>query len=97
MTDEEWEKALFQSYQFMQINPDVKVEFVTKKELLGFNRINSCRSIPTSHSFPIAILSLTLFQSYQFMQINPDRKKAVNWSAITKRFQSYQFMQINPD
>ena len=37
-----------------------------------FNRINSCRSIPTAVSEFIANCLKTQFQSYQFMQINPD-------------------------
>ena len=65
----------FQSYQFMQINPDEnehKNEFnfehvsivsihadqsrlyelvINGKTIYGFNRINSCRSIPTQKDF----------------------------------------------
>ena len=37
----------FQSYQFRQINPDVQVMLMIIILLLGFNRINSGRSIQT--------------------------------------------------
>ena len=43
--------AEFQSYQFMQINPDLKSLIQRLMELIGFNRINSCRSIPTKVNF----------------------------------------------
>ena len=41
-------------------------------ENLGFNRINSCRSIPTTELTFIPSKAKYKFQSYQFMQINPD-------------------------
>ena len=41
--DREW----FQSYQFRQINPDGSYVYGLDKEAIGFNRINSGRSIPT--------------------------------------------------
>ena len=41
------EEELFQSYQFMQINPDVKKFLLSLLMIHSFNRINSCRSIPT--------------------------------------------------
>ena len=37
----------FQSYQFMQINPDHLTIGLTLGSNISFNRINSCRSIPT--------------------------------------------------
>ena len=58
-------KKGFQSYQFMQINPDNSVMV---------NRINSCRSIPTNNGQDEVVDYLTPFQSYQFMQINPDEQ-----------------------
>ena len=37
----------FQSYQFRQINPDVKEKNLNRNRKTSFNRINSGRSIPT--------------------------------------------------
>ena len=37
----------FQSYQFMQINPDLLTIRILRLSYQRFNRINSCRSIPT--------------------------------------------------
>ena len=39
---------------------------------MGFNRINSCRSIPTVLPHEVELKFSPVFQSYQFMQINPD-------------------------
>ncbi len=61
----------FQSYQFMQINPDQVQQAPVANQQSSFNRINSCRSIPTCFS-AVLWFQLTTFQSYQFMQINPD-------------------------
>ena len=45
-------QAVFQSYQFMQINPD-NMKFHSNISLEScFNRINSCRSIPTPSDKP---------------------------------------------
>ena len=63
---------LFQSYQFMQINPDPNGNLYGSSRDIGFNRINSCRSIPTWEQSSHGQQDNMLFQSYQFMQINPD-------------------------
>ena len=63
----------------------------------SFNRINSCRSIPTCEEDISITYYETWFQSYQFMQINPDRIRRINMGLWNNMFQSYQFMQINPD
>ena len=56
----------------MQINPDL-VKITSKPTIRkGFNRINSCRSIPTTELTFIPSKAKYKFQSYQFMQINPD-------------------------
>ena len=86
----------FQSYQFMQINPDSKYFLVALYSSSGFNRINSCRSIPT-RDLGFFATRLIAFQSYQFMQINPDQQKFEKAIHEHTMFQSYQFMQINPD
>ena len=44
------ESDWFQSYQFMQINPDQDQEEIDERQEISFNRINSCRSIPTTRS-----------------------------------------------
>ena len=65
--------------------------------LRSFNRINSCRSIPTIDSGFWSFSPQRKFQSYQFMQINPDQYDEDSASDEEDMFQSYQFMQINPD
>ena len=63
----------FQSYQFMQINPDITISDTLTTSMISFNRINSCRSIPTGSIWSKDGDELDQFQSYQFMQINPDK------------------------
>ena len=63
----------------------------------GFNRINSCRSIPTAQRNLQSGKFMESFQSYQFMQINPDLILRLSCQLVLIMFQSYQFMQINPD
>ena len=62
----------FQSYQFRQINPDLNNSGSLHILRLGFNRINSGRSIPTYQGLSIYHHLNLEFQSYQFRQINPD-------------------------
>ncbi len=88
----------FQSYQFMQINPDkMDGKYFVKIKVNSFNRINSCRSIPTEEEVIDYLTPSDLFQSYQFMQINPDSVWILILQWMKQKFQSYQFMQINPD
>ena len=47
LVNEVGEEQMFQSYQFMQINPDKPSTAWQGLMELCFNRINSCRSIPT--------------------------------------------------
>ena len=65
---------VFQSYQFRQINPDTQPDHIsTHQQWIGFNRINSGRSIPTrAESMEDLYQHMSEFQSYQFRQINPD-------------------------
>ena len=81
----------FQSYQFMQINPDEgNLNLLHKLQDEGFNRINSCRSIPTWFQRNHIQMCWIRFQSYQFMQINPDQMLYV-WVFSTKK----SFNRIN--
>ena len=71
-------RVLFQSYQFMQINPDHFIFQIPLMRTGSFNRINSCRSIPTTMYGNTILNPSTMFQSYQFMQINPDGYNTVS-------------------
>ena len=74
---------VFQSYQFMQINPDYKSRNFYLVRKTSFNRNNSCRSIPTLVIIPAKAKYLLKFQSYQFMQINPDNENGY-WSVLIR-------------
>ena len=60
--------SVFQSYQFMQINPDQGKLLRKYSRNPSFNRINSCRSIPT---WELLIIPLMYFSS--FNRINSGR------------------------
>ena len=57
----------------MQINPDYESWPFANQNFYRFNRINSCRSIPTFNFGGCYANYIDEFQSYQFMQINPDK------------------------
>ena len=91
------DEAKFQSYQFMQINPDEGTFLSSTGQIIcRFNRINSCRSIPTQSQYDrsppcpeVSIVSIQADQSRRVQEQYPN--------AEIELFQSYQFRQINPD
>ena len=67
------EHAMFQSYQFMQINPDLADIINAPKKAESFNRINSCRSIPT---LEIAIMAKSTY-IVSIVSIHADQSRPV--------------------
>ena len=64
---------------------------------LGFNRINSCRSIPTINSGFFVLFQRSCFNRINSCRSIPTVEAPEDKNTEEKEFQSYQFMQINPD
>ena len=63
---------MFQSYQFMQINPDsAEVNYTKLMQNVSIVSIHADQSRPEGLT-KVNVYIDASFQSYQFMQINPD-------------------------
>ena len=99
--DEDDELPLFQSYQFRQINPDVKKAKSFDGFFGGFNRINSGRSIPTQTRTKtdtgvcsVSIVSIQADQSRQSMLFS---RRAVKDPVSIVSIQADQSRQCSVD
>ena len=76
----------FQSYQFMQINPDHLTIGLTLGSNISFNRINSCRSIPTLNkaiALPRALESFNRINSCRSIPTRIRMGRMVWWTRVS--------------
>ena len=93
----EEEEEKFQSYQFMQINPDNVVIHIREKSGFAFQSYQFMQINPDIDL--VNSVALT-FNQVSIVSIHADqsRQNVKGLHKFTKMmFQSYQFMQINPD
>ena len=86
-------KAKFQSYQFMQINPDNMNLTVQQKTYRCFNRINSCRSIPTKYVFIQIERSLIV----SIVSIHADQSRHIQHACLSRQYYCVSIVSIHAD